>query len=126
MNLHVIHFLIKLKSASLLRKEAFYINNNKAVVKFLILFYQYNFIQSFKSLDKFNRTLIYLKFCSNINFLKNLKIISTKSKVRYLTYFDISKILNKNIFLLFSTTAGMLTASNCKRLKSGGKLLFLC
>lgn len=126
MNLGVLHFLIKFKAASLLKKEFFFTKINNALLKFLCIFYKYHYIQSFKINKKRGVCLIKLKFYSSLNFLKNLKIISTSSKVCYITYLSLSKILSKNFFLLISTDLGVLTLSNCKKQKSGGKILLSC
>lgn len=126
MNIHVIQFLIKIKNATLFQKTSVLIRFNKEVIKFLKFLYAENFILSFYSVFKANTILIQLKRYFKTNLFANLKILATSTKISYITYFKLCKIINKNIFILLSTDKGMLTDINCKRKRVGGKFLFSC
>lgn len=128
MNIHIIHSLIKIKNAANCKKDWTLIKHHKDVFHFLVLLYKENFLQSFKYVNIKNEkyVLVHLSYTYNYLIFKNLKIIATKSKTVYLSYLDLCKILNRNVFLLLSTNKGILTDLDCKRNKQGGKLLLVC
>lgn len=128
MNIHIIHTLIKIKNAVNNRKNWTLIRNHKDVFCFLVILYKENFLQSFKyvSIKNEKYILVHLSYVYNYSMFKNLKIIATKSRTVYLTYLDLCKILNRNIFLLLTTSRGILTDLECKQTKHGGKLLLVC
>jgi len=129
MNLNLINLLLVLKNASLSKKEVFFVKYNKMCEKLLKLLYSEGLISSYsieKTSDEKLFFRITLKYFFNKSSFKNLKIISTPSKIRYLSFFDLSKISDKRLILFFSTDQGFLTSTQCKNLQIGGKLLFIC
>lgn len=121
---NIIKFLLKLKNASLVRKEKIVVNNQKAILPLLNILYREGYIQSFFLQDK--EIVILLRYNYNKNIFKNLKIFSKISQLVYLSYSDICRVYNNNIILVFSTNKGYLTNMQCKKYKIGGQLLFSC
>ena len=123
MNKTIINTILKLKNASIIKKEHVLIpcsNLNLRIANFL---YKEGFIQS---LYKKNKTLfVYLRYSFNKDLFSNLKIISTSTLNYYLSYKDLCKLTNKRFVLVLSTNKGFLTGLECKEYKIGGKLFFI-
>jgi ribosomal protein S8 len=130
MNLNLVNLLITLKNASLSQKELVYVKYNKMCEKLLKVLYIEGLINSYTVEVKENENKRVLKICLksvfNRSSLRNLKIISTPSKIRYLSFSDLSKLSDKRLIPILSTDMGFLTSFQCKNLQIGGKLLFIC
>ena len=128
MNINIIKLLLKLKNASIAQKEAVTIKYNQMCLNILKVLYKEGFIQSFTlsgtSIDK--KIHVVLRYSFNKPTLSNLRIISTSSKLKYLTYSDLCKLPDKRLVLWLSTSNGFLTGYECKEHQLGGKLLFIC
>lgn len=118
-----INFLITLKNAARNSKEFISIKNSRRVLQILSCLYQEGFIQSYKIVN--DRILIFLRYFFNMPTLKNLKIISTPSKPRYLKNKNVIKFSSKKAIIFLSTTKGIFSLYTCKKNNLGGKLLFL-
>ena len=123
MNKEQISLLLKLKSFSILNKKSVFIDLLPCYIPFILFLYKENIIQSFFIIKK--KIVILLKSSFNNDFLSNIKIIFKPSFSNSLTYKDISKINTKKVLIAFSTDKGLKTLFDCKRLKIGGKPLFL-
>merc|ERR1711871_750344 len=83
------------------------------------------FIQGYQ-IDKDNyQIIVYLRFFQNKFVIDRLKFLSVPSSHRFLSYSELCMISNKKTFILLSTNKGLRTIYECKKLKIGGKLLFL-
>jgi ribosomal protein S8 len=132
MNITLIQLLLKLKNASLARKEIVIIKYNKSCLDLLKLLYIEGFIQSFniQTIDspfvkKHLQISITLRYFYNKPIFKDLKIVSKPSYVKYLKLKDLCKIVDKKSVLFLSTNKGLLTSLDCKKHKVGGTLLFI-
>lgn len=124
MNNLIIKFLIQLKNTAAINKEFFLIPFNKMILQILECLYKEGFIQSFVVLNNYIK--IFLRYYFNKNVFKNLKLISIPSRLIFIQYNNLVKILNRYRFILISTSKGIKTFEECKRLHLGGKILFLC
>ena len=132
MNTNLIKLLLQLKNASLIKKEVISLKCNISGIELLKLLYKEGFIQSFnidsttqlKHEKQFNIT-IFLRYFYNKPIFHKLKIVSTPSYSKYLTFKDLSKIQDKKNVLFLSTNKGFLTGLDCKKNKIGGTLLFI-
>lgn len=128
MNIYTIEFLIKLKNATLARKEKIITPFNRLSLELVKCLYREGFVQSFHIEKHSNeqKITVFLRFFYNKGLLRDLKIISTPSFVRYLTLQDICKLNMRKSVMFFSTSKGILTTLECKKYQLGGSLLFLC
>jgi len=93
--------------------------------------YQEGLIQSFsglKSTALHNKALtnVFLRYPSNKSSFETFKVISTPSKLHYLTFSDLCQISDKKYILFLFTDKNLLTGNECKKHGLGGKLLFIC
>ena len=126
MNINSIHILIKIKNASLRRKEECIIKNTKYNLKLIELLYKEGYIQSFKTDISFDSIVIRLRYSYNKDIFTNFKLISTSRFLKYLSYKELCKLSSKRNNIVLSTNKGLLTGSACKKNKIGGKLCFIC
>jgi small subunit ribosomal protein S8 len=128
MNIYTIEFLIKLKNATLVRKEKIITPFNRLSLELIKCLYKEGFVQSFHIEKQSNeqKITVFLRFFYNKGLLKDLKIISTPSFIRHLTLQDICKLNTRKSVMFFSTSKGILTTLDCKKRQLGGSLLFLC
>jgi ribosomal protein S8 len=126
MNLTTVKLLITLKNAALFNKESVTVTHTKIIVPILEVLYKYNVIQSFQRSPIKNKIFIILKPLSNKLLFQKLKLISTSSRVRYVSYRDLCHLVsNPYIMFTLSTDLGYLSEYDCKVNKVGGKLLFI-
>jgi ribosomal protein S8 len=130
MNNNLIKFLLKLKNASLSRKETAIFSYNLLHLKLLKILYLEGLIQSF-SIEKDRKKFIFVirvtfRYFYNKPILKNLKILSKPSYFKYMKYSDICKMCDRKFIFFLSTNQGLLTSLECKKQQLGGKLLFMC
>lgn len=130
MNNNLIKFLLKLKNASLSRKETAIFDCNFLHLKLLKILYFEGLIQSF-SIEEHEKKdsfviKVTLRYFYNKPILKNLKILSKPSHFKYIKYSDICKICERKFVFFLSTSQGILTTLECKKQRIGGKLLFMC
>ena len=129
MNFLLVKLLNSLKNAALAKKEFITFPYNALCLKVLDLMYEEGLIQSYTvNLVNFENKQfkIYIRYNFGRSLLKNLKLISKPSNMRYLQLKDLYKIKEKKNILILSTSKGLLTSLKCKELKIGGKILFTC
>lgn len=126
MNLSLINLLIQLKNASQIKESQVKVRYNRIAAKLLTLLYREGIIQSFSVNSTKSFFIIYLRHFDNLDLLKDLKIISTNSNFKCLSYKELAKITNKKFIIVLSTSAGFMTSLECQKFKLGGKVLFLC
>ena len=126
----LIKFLIKLKNASLSRRESVSVDFNLLCLELTELLYKEGFIQSFSIEENIiNNVLkrsikINLRYFYNKPLLNELKIISTPVQRSYLSVRNLSKLPSTKHQLFLSTSKGFLTGFQCKEKNLGGLLLF--
>ena len=125
MRLSIIKALVSIKNGCRLNKRTINLKFNKKYLNLLTILYKEGFIQSFFINSSKLSTTIYLRFFQNKNILSNLKFISTPSRQKFISYFNLCRINTKKIFVLLTTNKGLLTLPECKKQKIGGKILFL-
>jgi small subunit ribosomal protein S8 len=132
MNIETIKFLNQLKNASLVNHESIKVDSNKLIKNLLKLLYKEGYILYYRIKKKesfYNSTtesIVNLRYFYNKSIFKNLKIISSPSNKRYFSLINISRMISKKNLFVFSTNKGLLTLNECKKLRVGGVLLFVC
>jgi ribosomal protein S8 len=126
MNSTVIKFLVSLKNASWTSVDKLTLTYDRFSLSILKVLYSYGLIQSYTILCK-NKVVVFLRKSFNKTLTQKIRLVSTPT---YKMSFDYKKIAlirkNTNSLLFFSTDRGLLTASECKKFKIGGVLLFTC
>ena len=131
MNTNLIKLLLKIKNASNSQKERISVISNKTYNVILEKLYQEGLIQSFcnsqKDLLKTKSvTNVFLRYPSNKSTFETFKIVSTPSRIHFLSFSDLCQISDKKYTLLLFTDKNLLTHVECKKYGLGGKLLFIC
>lgn len=130
MSFDFVKFILKLKNASSVRKEFLYVEYSQLRKDIITLLYNEGFLQSFGSVshskNELVNILITLRYIYNKSLLEDLKLLSKPSHVKYMRLIDICNIPDRRFVVFFSTDRGLITALKCKRLKVGGKILFVC
>jgi ribosomal protein S8 len=132
MNIETIKFLTQLQNASRRNESDTTVNTNHLTFALIKLLYREGFIQSFSSniLDRFHNesreTMISIRYFHEQPAFRNLKIVSTPAKQRFLSLNVISRLSTKKKLFVFSTSKGLLTLEKCKTKHVGGVLLFVC
>jgi small subunit ribosomal protein S8 len=125
MNFSTIKFLIQLKNASILRKERVELPFSNFSFELVKSLYKEGLIQSFDVSDQ-KSIKVTLRFFYNKALLKDIRILSTPSLVRYLTLKDVCRLSTRKSIVFLSTNKGILTQLGCKQEKVGGTVLFAC
>ena len=126
----LIKFLIKLKNASLSRRESVSVDFNLLCLEITELLYKEGFVQSFSIEETRTNNIaktsikINLRYFYNKPLLKDLKIISTPVQLAYLGVRNLAKLPSTKHRLFLSTSKGFLTGLQCKEKNLGGLLLF--
>jgi ribosomal protein S8 len=127
MNTNLIKFLFLLRNASLSKKKALILDYSFIRERMIKVLYSEGFVQSFTILtNEYSCISVILCFSFNKSHLKYLKLLSKPSCTKYMKVTDLCNIPDTKFIIFFSTDLGFLTALECKKLKVGGKLLFLC
>jgi small subunit ribosomal protein S8 len=130
MNINLIQLLLALKNTSLSKKETLTVDFSNVRRKMIEVLYFEGLIQSFCLVTNYSKSnnfiLIKLRYSFNKSHLKYLKLLSKPSHTRYMQLADLCNIPDKKFIVFFSTHLGVLTNLECKKLKIGGKLLFVC
>jgi ribosomal protein S8 len=123
MNKEQFLLLLKLKNASLFKKKYIYLNLTSSIIPFVNFLYLENIIQSFCLFDK--NIIINLRSFFDVDPLSTIKIVFSPSFTNSLTCKEISRLNSKKTLIIFSTDKGLKNILDCKRLKIGGKPLFI-
>jgi ribosomal protein S8 len=126
MNNNSINILLKLKNASLIKKEFCLLENTKFNRKIIALLYKEGYIQSFNLETSSNKIKITLRYSYNKDFFTNFKLVSTSVNSKCLSFKELCKINIKRNNIFVSTNKGLLTGYSCKQKKIGGKVCFIC
>lgn len=129
MNITVIKMLIAIKNAIMLKKNSISITYNKLNHKLIRFLYHEGLIQSYTIIPNNKQNLhikITLRYFLGISPLERIVFFSTPKKEIYLTLAEICALGYNKKILIFSTSKGFLTGTDCKRLGLGGKLYFVC
>tara|TARA_R110000764_G_C11029072_1_gene385101 strand:- start:1509 stop:1961 length:453 start_codon:yes stop_codon:yes gene_type:complete len=132
MNIKTVQLLTQLKNASIINQETIVADSNHFVLKLLKILYKEGLILSFQIKRKQNfvnetsEAQVNIRYVHNKPVFKNLKIVSSPSYKKIVSLKNISRIVAKKRFFLFSTNLGLLTLNECKKHHVGGILLLVC
>ena len=110
----------KIKNGYLAKKSKIIHQNSKQNINILTIFLKEGFIKTYKINSK-NQLDIYLKYKKNIAVISEIKRLSKPGKRLYITNKDLYK--KKSGFYIISTSVGILTNLQAKKLNVGGELI---
>jgi len=108
-----------LRNGSLAKKAKIIQQYSKKNINILNILIKEGFIKNYIIEEK--KIIIFLKYKNNKSIIKEIIYIKNKEKNIYIKNKDLYKIKSK--FFLLSTTKGILTVMEAKKLNIGGKLL---
>lgn len=110
----------KIKNGFLSKKTKIIQQNSKQSIKILNILVNEGFIKSYKINSK-NQIEIYLKYKNNKSVINEIKRLSKPGKRFYIKNKDL--YIKKQGFYLISTSLGILTDLEAKKLNVGGELI---
>lgn len=110
----------KIKNGYLAKKSKIVHQNSKQNINILNIFLKEGFIKTYKINSK-NQLDIYLKYKKNTAVISEIKRLSKPGKRLYITNKDLYK--KKSGFYIISTSIGILTNLQAKKLNVGGELI---
>lgn len=124
MNNGIVQLLLSLKNASMTKNHSVNLKCNLQQINILKKLYTEGFIQSFSFQNNF--ASVKLRYSQNKPAFRNFKLISKPSSSYSLSSEELFQLEDKKLVFFISTPKGLLTNIECKALKIGGKLLFIC
>jgi small subunit ribosomal protein S8 len=105
-------------------RKSFVLQKQKKICKsFLNILWDDGFILGYKTQNDSNTIKIFLKYNQGKPVINSLKLISKPGHRIYYSATQIWKIDSNRTFIIFTTNQGLLTISDCKKLKVGGEPL---
>jgi small subunit ribosomal protein S8 len=114
-----------IKNAFLENFSSVFTHRSKQTVRFLDVLYKEGVIRGYNLYSLDNKIEVYLKYYKGFSVIKNIKSISSPGCYIYFSFDDIC-FWDKNSqhsFLVLSTSKGVISSKEAKRLKIGGKVL---
>jgi small subunit ribosomal protein S8 len=116
----ILKLFLEIKNAFLSKKLKIIQQYSKQSINVLNILIKEGFIKNYKIKSK-NKISIYLKYKQNKSVINNIKYLSKFGKFIYINNKNLYK--KKKGFFLISTPLGLLTLSEVKKYKIGGKLI---
>jgi ribosomal protein S8 len=130
MNKNLINFLVALRNASLAKKKNLTLKKMQNFDVYASLLYQEGFILSYSMKKEINSNYEYLtinlRAFEDKSILESLKLLSIPSRRRIISHLQLSQMNLKNKLLVLSTSRGILSHTECLKIKTGGVVLFSC
>ena len=95
-------------------KKKITIENNKSFHSILKCLVQEGFILKFYIIKNSNKLVVWLKYEKGVPALKVLKILSKKSKPKFVSFKSLNTLLTPRVLIL-STTEGVFTSKQAKK-----------
>ena len=94
------------------------------VLNLLELLYTSGFIQSYSVKNRKTIT-VFLRYSEGKPVFRDMQLLSTPSKFTYVSVKDLYRMRERKKVFVLSTSLGFKTSTVCKKLKVGGKLVFV-
>lgn len=121
----IVDIIIRIKNAYLTRNESVISPYSKYRVNVLDKLRKLGYILDFSvSGDVKKSIVIKLKYTDGIPALSDVKIYSTSGNREYVSYKDVKSVMSGTGYSIISTSRGILTNRELKKMKLGGELLF--
>jgi small subunit ribosomal protein S8 len=116
-----------IKNGQKSKKNSVVVRKKNLCESFLKLLWNEGFICGYKIVDADSKKLeIFLSY-SNVGnpIINSIKFVSKPSRRIYLSAKQIWKLDSSKMFIIFSTTRGLMTMGDCKKNKIGGEPLII-
>jgi len=111
-----------IKNGQLAKRKIIFQKKKKICESFLQILWSEGFILGYKIDDKNPKKLkIFLKYKNSKPAINSIKLITRPSKRIYYSAKQVWKIESSKSFIIFSTSHGLKSIVNCKKLKIGGE-----
>lgn len=115
-----------LKNGQFAKRSFIYQKKTTLCESLLKILWDEGFIIGYKtSKQNKNYLKIFLKYVNGKPSLNTIQLISRPGRRVYYSLKQIWKIDSNKVFIIFSTTKGLQTITNCKKLKVGGEPLIV-
>ena len=109
-----------IKNGQLAKRSFIFHTRKKICESFLKILWQEGFILGYKIYYK-NKIIIFLKYKNGKPVINSFKLVTKPSRRIYYSIKQIWKIDSSKSFIIFSTTKGLKSLIDCKKLKIGGE-----
>ncbi|PIY72098.1 30S ribosomal protein S8 [Candidatus Roizmanbacteria bacterium CG_4_10_14_0_8_um_filter_33_9] len=121
----IVDIIIRIKNAYLTRNESVVSPYSKYRVSVLEKLKKLGYISDFSVSGDVKKTIyIQLKYTDGVPALTDVKIYSTSGNREYISYKDVKSVMSGMGYSIISTSHGILTNRELKKMKLGGELLF--
>lgn len=115
--------LANIKNGQLVRRN-FIIQRRKRICESILkILWEEGYISGY-SVNSLNNLKIFLKYKNKVPVISSLKTISKPSRRIYFSAKQIWKLDSSKQFIIFSTTKGLKSINDCKKLHLGGEPIF--
>lgn len=124
MNDIIADLIARIKNGSLANKLEIDVLKTKYSIHFLEVLEKEGFIRGYKlSKEKPNYLIVLLKYFESKPVISKFKKVSTKSRRIYISVTELWRLNNAFGILILSTTKGLMTDKEARRLKIGGEVI---
>ena len=123
---NLLNMFINIQNGQIARRSFILQRRKNLCEVFLKILWKENFILGYKIFNKNPQTIqIFLKYKNNKSILNNIKIISKQNRRVFYSKNEIWRIKNNNSLVLFFTSNGVKSITECKQHKIGGEPIIL-
>ena len=118
------NMIANIKNGQTARKSFILQKPKKICNSFLNILWDEGYILGYKTQKNDSNTIkIFLKYNQGKPVINSLKLVSKPGHRIYYSVKQIWKINSNRTFIIFTTNQGLLTSSDCKKLRTGGEPL---
>lgn len=128
MNIKVINFVNKLKNSSLVNRKIVIFLYSQLIHDYVNCLYREGFIQSYQvvEFDNIKKINVFTKIVNGKVLTSDIVAVSSVTKQRYLTANEVHGLNIKKGEFFLSTSEGIYSLSECKKMNIGGVVAFAC
>lgn len=123
---NIVDFIIRLKNGYLAKRESIIVPYTKIIEKILNILKEENFIQDFVLDFEENKKQIrvFLKYFEKKPMMTGIKIFSKPGRRLYVKAISLKPVMGGKGIAVLSTSKGIITDKEARKLKVGGELWF--
>lgn len=125
MSISYIDLIIRIKNGYLAKKDSVVVTYSRLNYEILKKLKEFNFIKDFVvEGTKIKEITVYLNYKDKESAFTDIKIFSKPGRRWYCSYRDVKPVLGGLGISILSTSKGIITDKEAKKIKVGGELLF--